>query len=394
MTSIGSVRAAPILPGATLGILGGGQLGRMFTVAARTLGYRVIVLDPDPHSPAGRIADQHVQAEYTDRVALDELVARCAAVTTEFENIPAASLDYLAKHLPVRPGATALLITQDRIREKQFIQQCGLSTVAFHAVRDATDLEPAWRAVCGDDAAVGTPATGILKRGAFGYDGKGQIRVDSPGALSEAFVTLGEVPCVLEQCVALEQEISVVVARSQSGEAQCYPVAENRHVGGILHTSVVPARISDTLAQAAQTQARALADALDYCGVLAVEFFVLPGGVLRVNEIAPRPHNSGHYTLDACMTSQFEQQVRMVCGLTFGDTRLLSPVVMVNLLGELWSEGQPDWQALFSDPAAKLHLYGKSAPRPGRKMGHYCVLGTDTDTALARAETIYAKLAG
>ncbi|MEJ2059391.1 MAG: 5-(carboxyamino)imidazole ribonucleotide synthase [Gammaproteobacteria bacterium] len=376
--------AGPILPGATLGILGGGQLGRMFTVAARTLGYHVVVLDPDADSPAGRMADEHLHAAYTDTWALDQLAATCAAITTEFENIPAAVMERLAQSVPVRPSATALSKTQNRIHEKTFIQQTGLATAPFHAVESEVDLEQAF-------AAVGAPA--ILKRASLGYDGKGQVGVDSLATLQQGFADLGGVPCVLERRVQLEREVSVVLARNCHGESRCYPVAENRHVGGILHTSIVPARVPEALANQAQVMAVQLADALDYCGVLAVEFFVVDGQLL-VNELAPRPHNSGHYTLDACVTSQFEQQVRMVCGLPFGDTRLLSPVVMVNLLGDLWGATQPDWLALLSDASAKLHLYGKREARPGRKMGHFCVLDTNVDDALTRADALFSQLAG
>jgi len=303
-------------------------------------------------------------------------------VSTEFENIPAATLEHLARHVPVRPSASVLTRTQDRIAEKAFIAATGLATAPYRPVHTANELQDAWKAV-------GAPA--ILKRAGFGYDGKGQVGVDSLQALQQAFEELGNVPCVLEGRVDLEREVSVVVARNVAGDSRCYPVSENIHRSGILHTSIVPARIPDSLAETAQSQARQLADALDYCGVMAVEFFVA-GGQLLVNEIAPRPHNSGHYTLDAALTSQFEQQVRMVCGLPFGDTRLLSPVVMVNLLGDLWSDGQPDWMALFQDPAAKLHLYGKREARPGRKMGHFCVLAPDTEQALMRAEGLYGRL--
>lgn len=373
-----------ILPGATLAMLGGGQLGRMFTIAARTAGYRVMVLDPDLDSPAGRIADVHLHASYTDQWALDELARECVAVTTEFENIPAATLERLAEHMPVRPGASALSTAQDRILEKSFIRQAGLTTVPYHAIRSAHDLEAAW-AVIGADS--------ILKRAAMGYDGKGQVGVDNLEMLRAAFAGLGGVPCVLERKVVLEREISVVLARSHRGESRCYTVSENVHRNGILHCSIVPARIDDALAAQAQAQSRQLADALDYCGVLAVEFFVVDGQLV-VNEIAPRPHNSGHYSLDACVTSQFEQQLRMVCGLPFGDTHLLTPVVMMNLLGDLWGSTQPHWPALLNEPAAKLHLYGKRDARPGRKMGHFCVLAADAEDALARAEAVFGQLQG
>ena len=368
-----------ILPGATLGILGGGQLGRMFTVAARTMGYHVIVLDPDPDSPAGRIADQHIHAAYNDAWALEQLGKSCAAVTTEFENIPAETLRKLAQYCPVRPSATALERTQDRICEKTFIQETGLATAPLRAVRVADDLPAAFEAV-------GAPA--ILKRSAFGYDGKGQHVAQSLAEAQQAFASMDGVPCVLEQKVDLAVEVSVMVARNPAGQVVTYPVAENIHENGILDTSIVPARVSDDIATQAREAAVKLAEALDYCGVMGVEFFVTTEGELLVNEIAPRPHNSGHYTLDACVTSQFEQQVRMVCGLPFGDTRLLSPVVMINLLGDLWGEQDPDWSKLFEDAAAKLHLYGKREARPGRKMGHFCVLGDSVDQALVSAQRI------
>lgn len=374
-----------ILPGATLGMLGGGQLGRMFTIAARTMGYRVIVLDPDPDSPAGRLADEHLHAAYNDDWALEQLGRSCAAVTTEFENIPADTLRRLAAFCPVRPAAAALEQTQNRIREKTFIHQTGLATAPFRPVESAADLEAAF-------AAIGCPA--ILKRAAFGYDGKGQYVVDDLEAAREAFRAMDGVPCVLEQRVNLAVEVSVMVARNPRGQVATYPVAENIHVGGILDTSIVPARIPDALATQARDTAVGLAEALDYCGVMGVEFFVTDAGELLVNEVAPRPHNSGHYTIDACITSQFEQQVRMVCDLPFGDTRLLSPVVMINLLGDLWASGNPPWEGLLADPAAKLHLYGKSTARPGRKMGHFCCLADDADTALAHARRAMSQLSG
>lgn len=372
-----------ILPGATLGVLGGGQLGRMFTCAARTMGYRVIVLDPDPHSPAGAMADQHMRADYVDREALTVLGQACAAITTEFENVPAQSLEILAGYCPVRPAADAVAIVQDRIREKTFLRANGLPTVPFDTVLRHRGLAQALEDV-------GTPA--ILKRAALGYDGKGQITVHNEPETLAAFEALGEVPCVLERRVDLAMEVSVVLARDAAGKTACYPVAENSHVSGILDTSIVPARIPPELAQRATEMAVAVADSLQYCGVLAVEFFVTTGGELLINEIAPRPHNSGHYTLDACVTSQFEQQVRMLCGLPPGDTRLLSPVVMVNLLGDIWADSAPRWEVLLQDPKAKLHLYGKREARPGRKMGHFNYLDEDLDRAVTQAKGLWEAL--
>ena len=366
----------PILPGATLGILGGGQLGRMFTIAARTMGYKVMVLDPDFASPAGQMANVHLQADYTDHGALKQLGAACAAVTTEFENVPAASLIELANHCRVSPGAAAVAIAQDRSHEKSWLRDNGFATAPFALVNSEADLDAAL-------AATGTPA--LLKVSRFGYDGKGQARVGTLDDARAAFREFGGQPCVLEGFVTLEREVSVVLARSDDGECALFPVAENRHENGILDVSIVPARVPGSLAQAARDLAQAVADRLGYVGVMAVEFFVV-GGQLMVNEIAPRPHNSGHYTLDACVTDQFEQQVRALTGLPLGDTRLLSPVVMVNILGDRWQNGGPHWDTLLENPAIKLHLYGKEAARPGRKMGHFNVLDADLATALQVAE--------
>ncbi|MGF1644851.1 MAG: 5-(carboxyamino)imidazole ribonucleotide synthase [Thiotrichales bacterium] len=372
-----------ILPGATLGMLGGGQLGRMFTIAARTMGYRVIVLDPDADSPAGRFADEHLHAAYTDTWALDELAGACAVVTTEFENIPASVLRRLAVGCPVRPSADAVETTQNRIREKRFIQAIGLLTSPFAVIESASDLAAA-------AAAVAFPA--ILKRAELGYDGKGQVVLVDPADLPAAFASLGGIPCVLEHKIDLVREISVVLARNEAGESRCYPVGENIHRDGILYRTQVPATVDTALAEAAAAAAKQLADALAYCGVMAVEFFVSRAGELLVNEIAPRPHNSGHFTLDACVSSQFEQQVRMICGLPFGDTRLLSPVAMVNLLGDLWRSGAPRWERLLVDPGVKLHLYGKLLARPGRKMGHFCLLRPTSESLGSDADGLFAQL--
>jgi 5-(carboxyamino)imidazole ribonucleotide synthase len=372
-----------ILPGATLGVLGGGQLGRMFTLAAHSMGYHVVVLDPDPHSPAGRIAGQHIQAGYTDHAALQMLGDECAAVTTEFENVPADSLDYLNRCCPVRPNAEAVRIAQDRIREKTFCQEQQLATVPFVAVYDSSDL--------GDGFAELTPPL-LLKTATLGYDGKGQIRVDTLEQAEAAFEQLGSRNCVLEELVDLEREVSVIVARGIDGTMVSYPVGENRHAGGILDTTLVPARIHDATGARAVDMARQLATALDYCGVLAVEFFVTREGQLLINELATRPHNSGHYTVDACVTSQFAQQVRCMCGLVPGATDLLSPVVMTNLLGDIWQEGEPAWEHILGEPYAHLHLYGKHMARPGRKMGHFNCLATDAGSALQLAERIRGRL--
>ena len=364
-----------ILPDAMLGMLGGGQLGRMFTLAAHSMGYRVTVLDPDPLSPAGAIADVHIKAAYQDHEALQQLADTCEAVTTEFENVPAASLTWLASHCPVRPAGDSVSIAQDRIREKQFLSKHGPGVAPFAAIESIGDI----------DAADGTLYPGILKRARFGYDGKGQVRVADATAARDAFVALGSEACVLEKMLDLACEVSVIIARGADGAATTFPLAENRHRNGILDVTIVPARVSASIAAQAEAAARSIAEGLGYCGVLAVEFFVTTGGKLLANEMAPRPHNSGHYTIDACATSQFEQQVRTMCGLPLGSTRLLAPAVMVNLLGDIWSAGTPAWGSVFAKREAKLHLYGKHEARPGRKMGHYTVLDADPAAALSVA---------
>ncbi len=372
-----------ILPGSTLGMLGGGQLGRMFTIAARTMGYHVIVLDPSPDSPAGRMADQHLRAAYTDEWALKQMARACDAMTVEFESIPAEVLRRLERSVAVRPSSLALETTQNRIREKTFIRDTGLATADFRAVRSLEELQTAWSEL--------SPPL-ILKRATFGYDGKGQAGVQEYDGLRATFEGLDQVPCVLEQRVDLNLELSIVLARSLNGHTCCFPPAENVHTGGILSTSIVPARVDAKLAQEARDMATRLAEALDYCGVMAVEFFITHDDQLLVNEIAPRPHNSGHYTIDACITSQFEQQVRMMCGLPAGNPKLQSPVVMVNLLGDLWEKETPDWSRVFRYPTAKLHLYGKREARPGRKMGHVCCLHENLDTALEMARDVLGEI--
>ena len=368
------------LPGSTLGVVGGGQLGRMFCVAARTLGYQLVVLDPDSHSPAGRIADKHILADYTDSAALDELATLCDVVTTEFENVPAESMRYLATKTVVHPSADALEIAQNRHREKQFALKAGLQPAPYCSIHSTADFETAL-------SQIELPA--ILKSATMGYDGKGQHVIESAEQLAEAFESMGQVECVLEKKIELEREVSAIVARNAKGESACFPVAENEHRNGVLHMSIVPARVDDAIVQQAQKQTLALAEALDYTGILAVEFFISKQGELLFNEMAPRPHNSGHFTKDACVTSQFEQQARTMCGLKPGDPRLISPVVMVNMLGDLWD---PDWSDLLDQPNIKLHLYGKKEARPGRKMGHYNVLSDDLEQALATANQVFEKL--
>ena len=380
--NVGAAETRPLLPGATLGGVGGGQLGRMFVLAAKVMGYKVVVLDPDPASPAGELADIHLKADYRDAVALLRMGSLCDAVTTEFENVPAGSMDTLAKHCRVAPAASALAVAQDRLAEKTHARASGCETAPFANIESMADLDAAW-------TAIGAPA--LLKTRRLGYDGKGQARVDSRADLAAAFAGLGGVPCLLEGFLPLEREVSVVLARNARDEIAFFAVAENKHRNGILDISIVPARIPEPLAEKARDMAAHLAREMNYIGVMAVEFFVLKDGRVVFNEMAPRPHNSGHYTLDACATDQFQQQVRALCGLPLGDTRLLSPVVMVNLLGDVW-QPQPSWEVLLDRPGVQLHLYGKAEARPGRKMGHYNCLAPTVDAALELAMETRASL--
>ena len=373
-----------IAPPATLGILGGGQLGRYFVIAARIMGYRTMVLEPDPNAPAGMVADVHLVAAYDDPVALDRLAAECAVVTTEFENPPAAALQRLADQTAVHPSPAAIAIAQDRRLEKQFLADQGFATAPFAVIESAADLAP---------AAAATIFPAILKTARLGYDGKGQVSVAQADELASAWAALGEVACVLEQRMSLDRELSVVLARSESGDVAAYPTAQNEHVDGILDLTVVPAALDDGAAELAV----AIAGALGYVGVLAVEMFVVDGRLL-INELAPRPHNSGHWTIDAAVTSQFEQQVRAVCGAPLGDTSLVAPAVaMVNLLGDVWfADGvldAPHWVEALHNPLAKLHLYGKTEARPGRKMGHLTITGESTQEAAAAARAIRSRVA-
>ena len=363
-----------ILPPATLGMLGGGQLGRFFVAAAHEMGYRVLVLDPDKHSPAGQLADEHLVADYSDQDALNRMAEACAAVTTEFENVPADTLAYLSKFVPVRPHAEAVAICQNRSAEKGFLRQNRFPHAPYADITSEAEL-------------VQAPITlfpGILKVARFGYDGKGQARVLNREEALVAFQQMKGEHCVLEAMLPLDYELSVVLARDEAGRVVCFPTAENQHRHGILDISIVPARTSGCMAGDAQEIAQGIAEKLGYIGTMAVEFFVVRGE-LYVNEMAPRPHNSGHYTIDACVTSQFEQQVRALCGLPLGNASAHTAAVMVNLLGDVWygqdahHSHEPDWSQLFAQPDLKLHLYGKHHARPGRKMGHFTVIGRDAE---------------
>lgn len=365
----------PILPGAAIGILGSGQLGRMFTIAARRMGYRVHTFSPDEDTPTGQVADVEVVGAYDDLDAVRAFASRVSAVTFEFENVPAPTAEAAASCAPVRPDGSVLHITQQRIREKSFLADAGLPHVPFRTVNSKDDLDAALRDL-------GCPA--VLKSAAFGYDGKGQCMIRSQDGAAAAWDTVGARECVLEAFVDFEREISVVAARGEDGEFVHYRAVHNHHCRHILDVSVAPAGIPEKLEREAAEIAHAVLTKLGVVGVLCTEFFVTRDGRLLINELAPRPHNSGHLTIDACVTSQFEQQLRAVCGLPLGSPGQLRPAAMANLLGDLWEAGEPDWAAALQDRQVKLHLYGKLAARPGRKMGHLTVLDEDAEGARAR----------
>lgn len=376
-----------ILPGKTLGLIGGGQLGRMFTIAARNMDYRVTVLDPDPLSPAAEFASGHLNTAYTHPISLEEMATTCAAVTTEFENAPAEILIELARRTTVRPSGNAVAIAQDREQEKEFFKDKGFPVGPCAMIKSVADIASALKIV---------KLPGVLKTARFGYDGKGQARIANVRELESVLAQWKFPPSILEEFIALKLEISVVLARAADGEISVFPVAENQHVNGVLDITIAPARISAVIAAMATDVAKKLAVALDYVGVLAVEFFITHDDQLLINEIAPRPHNSGHYTIDACRSSQFEQQVRVLCGLPLGDATQHSAAVMLNLLGDIWrgpdKKTAPDWQAVLKHPGAHLHLYGKREARVGRKMGHVTVCDADLAVALKVAMQIKAEL--
>jgi 5-(carboxyamino)imidazole ribonucleotide synthase len=362
----------PILPGATIGVLGSGQLGRMFAIAARRLGYRVHTYSPDLDTPTGQIADLEVVAPYDDLDSVASFARRVSVVTFEFENVPAPTAEAAASCAPVRPSGSILHTTQQRIREKAFLKNAGLPMTPYREVRSSDDLEQAV-------AELGLPA--VLKTAAFGYDGKGQFLIRSRDQLAEAWNAIGRQEAVLEAFIDFEREISVVAARGEDGQFVHYGAIENQHSRHILDISIAPARVLADVANEAVEIARCVLERLGVVGVLCVEFFVTRDRKLLINELAPRPHNSGHLTVDACVTSQFEQQLRAVCGLPLGSTAMHRPAAMANLLGDQWSQGEPDWRAVCSYPDVKLHLYGKLEPRPGRKMGHLTALNQDAEEA-------------
>jgi 5-(carboxyamino)imidazole ribonucleotide synthase len=382
----------PLLPGATgpdgrpvtLGVMGGGQLGRMFVQAAQSMGYFTAVLDPDKTSPAGLVAHYHIDAEYLDEQGLAQLMQRCAAITTEFENVPAPALYTLGAHRPVSPSAESVAICQDRAAEKRHFIQSGVACAPFAVIEREADLAEV-------DAAL---LPGILKTSRLGYDGKGQVRVADRAALAAAWSHLKQMPCVLEKLLPLRHELSVIVARGADGTVVQLPVQQNLHRDGILAVTQVPAPdITAETQQSASESARRLAQEMSYLGVLCVEFFVLQDGSLVANEMAPRPHNSGHYSIDACDVSQFELQVRCMTGLPLPTPRLHSNAVMLNLLGDLWFDVQgqertPPWKDVLALPGAHLHLYGKANPRRARKMGHLTI--TSADAQATRAVSLQA----
>ena len=377
--------ASFIAPGATLGVMGGGQLARMFAHAAQQMGYATAVLDPDPASPAGLVSHHHIHAGYLDAAGLTQLAQCSAAVTTEFENVPAAALATLARQRPVAPAAEAVAVCQDRAAEKAHFTRSGVPCAPYACIESDAQLAAV-------DAAL---LPGILKTTRLGYDGKGQARVTDRAALATAWAALGRVPCVLEQMLPLAFEISVIVARSASGESVHLPVQQNLHRAGVLVVTTVPAPdVPADVQQRAIAAAHDIAATLAYVGVLCVEFFVLEGGALVANEMAPRPHNSGHYSIDACDVSQFELQVRAMTGAPLVPPRLHSPCVMLNLMGDLWSPAgvAPDWSRVLALPGAHLHLYGKAGARPGRKMGHLTVTADSAAQASAVAHEAAALL--
>lgn len=376
-----------IAPGSNIGILGGGQLGRMLILAGRTLGYRFHVFEPKGPCAAGMVANLEINADYSDEDALRRFAEGVDVITLEFENIPSAVIDMLSAIVPVLPGSRALHICQHRQREKDFLKENDLPCVPFEYADSAESLKTAVEAI-------GFPC--VIKTAAFGYDGKGQIKLNAPEEAAntdDLWKALENPPrVVVEKWIHHVGEFSVICARKADGTKTAFPMAENVHVHHILHASIVPARVTEAIQTEGAELAYKIADLLDVVGLIAVELFLEEDGRLIINEMAPRPHNSGHYTIDGCITSQFEQHIRAVTDLPFGSTELLKPIVMINLLGDVWAKGEPDWAGLLADPRVKLHLYDKGEARPGRKMGHITVLGDEIDATLGAAKAHFAAL--
>ena len=374
-----------IKPPSMLGILGGGQLGLFFVISAQKMGYKVTVLDPDKNSPAGRIADIHLCASYKDNAALDSIKKTCVAVTTEFENIPATTLEYLEKYLIVRPSSKAVSVVQNRIHEKSFFKDNHFPVGPFVVISNIESL----------DLVTNDVFPAILKIAQFGYDGKGQAHVNNREELGLAFDRFDRKPCVLEKKLILEAELSVVLARDSNGKKVNFPVTENQHISGILDISIAPARVSSSLCMEAINYSELIASKLNYIGVMAIEFFI-SNEKIYVNEVAPRPHNSGHHSLDSCDFNQFDLQVFALTGTTLNNPKLIKNIVMVNLLGDIWFTNNelnpPKFDIFDSSSNEVLHIYGKTEARPGRKMGHFTVTGNDTDSILMRAKKIKSLL--
>jgi 5-(carboxyamino)imidazole ribonucleotide synthase len=376
--------SAVFLPGSTIGVMGSGQLGRMLALAARRMGYKIHTFSPERDTPTGQVADLEVCAAYGDEFAVRAFARGVDVLTFEFENVPVQSVGWAAEHCVVRPSGWVLHLCQHRLREKEFLKAAGLPLPEFVPVDSLEALQAAV-------GRLGLPA--VLKTAAFGYDGKGQRKLTKESDLSEVWSGFEGQAAVLEAWVPFEREISVLVARSVAGQTAVYPVCENVHTNHVLDLTLVPARISGKEAQLALELAQRAAEALDLVGLLAVEMFLLSDGRILINELAPRPHNSGHFSFDGCVTSQFEQQLRAVCGLPLGATDLMRPAAMANLLGDIWASGEPDWAAAAALPSVKIHLYGKAEARPGRKMGHLVALGHSLEEAAEQVREARRRLA-
>ncbi len=375
--------AEVIIPGATIGVLGSGQLGRMFAIAARRMGYRVHTFSPATDTPTGQVADLEITAPYEDLDAVRKFANKVNVVTFEFENVPSSTVAAAAESVPVRPGGEVLHITQHRLREKTFLRRHGFPVTNFKTIASLVDLQIGLKEL-------GCPA--VLKTAGFGYDGKGQIKIESVSEAAAVWANAGRQELILEALVDFALELSVVAARGSDGSFVHWGVVENEHNRHILDVSIAPARVSPAVADEAVAITEAVLEKLDVVGVLCVEFFLTRAGKLLINELAPRPHNSGHFTFDASVTSQFEQQLRAVCGLPLGSTALLKPAAMANLLGDLWAAGEPDWAAACAFPEIKLHLYGKVGPQPGRKMGHLTALAETAEDAVTAVRNARAAL--
>ncbi len=387
-----------ILPGATLGVMGSGQLGRMFAIAARRMGYRVHTFSPDSDTPTGQVADVETSASYEDEAAVGQFAKSVSVLTFEFENVPSRTVEWAAAHCPVRPSGKVLHICQHRLREKEFLAGAGIPVAPFRKIESAAQLTDAVALLSraanpgASECSSGELPYFVLKTAAFGYDGKGQRKLRPGDDLSEAWGPFEGQPAVLEKFITFEREISVIVARGLDGSMTTWPVCENEHANHILDVTLCPARVPESVSARAAELARSIAVALELVGVLAVEMFLMADGGIVVNELAPRPHNSGHFSFDASVTSQFEQQVRAACGLPLGGTESLRPSAMANLLGDLWADGEPNWAAAAAFPDVKIHLYGKAAAKPGRKMGHLTAFGATVEQAAATVRAARAAL--